>query len=328
MMMRKGASTLLACGWLAAAVFFAAGSVEPVYAQQDEPVQVSVSVEPETVAIGDTVRYRISISAPKEYALELPDFQDDLGGFAIKDFGSEQKIRWGKQYIEKWFLLDTYVSGTYEIPSAIIKYTEPGSDLSEEVTVEAREVVVESVLEGTTGQTDIYDIKSVRSFPSRWGLLLAVVLAVVFVVAAIAAFFITRSKITGEPIIPLPPAHELAYRALDELERKDLPSAGRIKDFFSELSLIIRHYVENRFEIRAPEMTTEEFLESLRSAEELSREHKQVLRDFLEQSDMVKFARYGPVPAEIAANFDAARRFVDETRADNFTGGSDRRYEL
>lgn len=327
-MMKKTTILMLYVCVIAGVVGRASGTVIPAYAQETEPVEVTATVEPPTVAIGDTVRFTISITAPEDYQIELPGLEEDLGGFAIKDFGTERKTRWGKQYIEKWFLLDTYVSGAYEIPAVLVEYTPTGSDLSEEIMTEPLEVIVESVLETTSGQTDIYDIKPPRSLPSRWGLILLVAGILISVCLAAVAFFIMRKKMTGEPIIPPKPAHEIAYRALDALEAQDLISQGLVKEFFSELSLIVRHYVEDRFDIRAPEMTTEEFLESVKASDELRTEQKKLLREFLEQSDMVKFAKYGPAPEEIKMNFVAARRFVDETRGDDFSGGSDGRYEL
>lgn len=328
MMIRRSLVLMLYVSVIAGVAGFAPGGAPCACAQDTEPVEVSATVEPQTVAIGDTVRFSISITAPQDYQIELPGFEEDLGGFAIKDFGTEQKTRWGKQYIEKWFLLDSYVSGTYEIPEVVVTYTPAESDLSEEILTEPLEVIVESVLETTSGQTDIYDIKPPRSLPSRWGLILIVAGVLISICVAVILFFIMRKKSAGEPIIPPKPAHEIAYKALDALEAHDLISQGLIKEFFSELSLIVRHYVEDRFDIRAPEMTTEEFLESVKASDELRSEQKKVLREFLEQSDMVKFAKYGPAPEEIKMNFAAARRFIDETRSDNFSGGSDGRYEL
>jgi len=66
--------------------------------------------------------------------------------------------------------------------------------------------------------------------------------------------------------------------------------------------------------VRAPEMTTEEFFAALRGSEILSAAHKNLLKDFLALCDIVKFARYGPTTDEIDRSYDAAKRFVDETK--------------
>jgi len=292
------------------------------------PVAVTAEVDRSTVAIGDKVRYTIRVEAPKDIEIEFPDFGDNLGGFAVKDFGSEEKTFFGKKRYAKWFLLDTYVSGTYEIPPTFIKYKEPGDEFFEEIETETIEIIVESILETSDERQDIFEIKKPHAYPERWGLYLAIVLGVLIIILSIVGIIYFRKKKAGESLIPPKPAHEIAYQALSALERKQLIDKGLIKDFFSELSLIIRHYVEDRFDIRAPEMTTEEFLVSVKTSDELQAEQKCVLREFLERSDMVKFAKYGPAPEEIRSSFAAARRLVDETRYDADVKNAQVQYDL
>ncbi|MBI4309916.1 MAG: hypothetical protein HY591_06255, partial [Candidatus Omnitrophica bacterium] len=76
----------------------------------------------------------------------------------------------------------------------------------------------------------------------------------------------------------------------------------------------VRHYLEDRFQIKAPEMTTEEFLNLVKTSPALKEEHKRILRDFLNGCDMVKFARHEPTVEEAQANFDLARQLIEETR--------------
>ena len=83
---------------------------------------------------------------------------------------------------------------------------------------------------------------------------------------------------------------------------------------YSKLSQIVRHYVEERFGIRAPEMTTEEFLHHLKTTDVLSQQHKELLEKFLTSCDMVKFAKYAPGIEEVNASFECARDFVIATR--------------
>ena len=109
-------------------------------------------------------------------------------------------------------------------------------------------------------------------------------------------------------------AHEVAYKQLQALRQKDLIRQGRIKEYYSEISDIIRHYLENRFLLKAPEMTTEEFLFYVRDKAELVREHKSLLKDFLVACDLVKFAKHTPSAVDMEAIFASAKKLVDETR--------------
>ena len=83
--------------------------------------------------------------------------------------------------------------------------------------------------------------------------------------------------------------------------------------FCSLVSDVLRGYVEERFELHAPERTTEEFMDELRSNHKLRFEHKALLEDFLSRCDLVKFARFEPTVPELEGLLESALRFIDET---------------
>ena len=95
---------------------------------------------------------------------------------------------------------------------------------------------------------------------------------------------------------------------------------GEVERYYVLLSAVVRQYLENRFGLHAPEMTTEEFLQAAASVQmddsTLLKDHRTLLRDFLTESDLVKFAQYGPDEEHMNSAFGSAKRFVDETRAD------------
>jgi len=161
------------------------------------------------------------------------------------------------------------------------------------------------------------DIKPPVYFPADYFIFILIAAVILLAAAAflIARFLKKRKKEGPAPALEVRrPAHEIAYEALEELRAKDLPSSGRVKEYYFELSDIARHYLEGRFSIKAPEMTTEEFLYFLQGSSALSGAHKGLLTQFLNHCDMVKFARYGPAPGEIEGSFSAAKGLVDETK--------------
>ena len=85
--------------------------------------------------------------------------------------------------------------------------------------------------------------------------------------------------------------------------------------FFVRLSGVIRRYLEDRFALRSPELTTEEFLDELAVSPDLLRSHQEVLRDFLRRADLVKFAHYLPTSSDVEDSLDTARRFLEATRS-------------
>ncbi|MBL8013083.1 MAG: hypothetical protein JNN05_04475, partial [Candidatus Omnitrophica bacterium] len=106
----------------------------------------------------------------------------------------------------------------------------------------------------------------------------------------------------------------VADEQLSWLNKQGLSSPGEFRTYFTELSTIIRTYLEQRFEIRAPEMTTQEFLESMKDSSVLHQQHKDILKELLQTADMVKFAKHQPNGERAALCFDLARRMVNETK--------------
>jgi hypothetical protein len=109
-------------------------------------------------------------------------------------------------------------------------------------------------------------------------------------------------------------AYDEAVTALRALEDRGAPGAADADAWFVELSAIVRRYLEQRYEIRAPELTTEEFLQVATARPELREEHRGLLSSFLERCDRVKFAGYRPDAEESLATLAAARGFIEDTR--------------
>jgi hypothetical protein len=155
---------------------------------------------------------------------------------------------------------------------------------------------------------DIRDIKGMVSVPfEHWGLVIALV--VVALLAGLAWWWWKRHQPApaAEPVV-LPTALEVALAALRQL-REDNPP---VEQFYVRLSDIVRHFLEDRFELHAPERTTEEFLYEVAKDRTLSEAHKEVLSAFLQECDLVKFARHQPDASDRPRAFAAAERFVRE----------------
>jgi hypothetical protein len=157
---------------------------------------------------------------------------------------------------------------------------------------------------------DIRDIKGPVDIPVGWVWLAWTLGALV---AATAVFFLVRRwlqrrRAAAVPQVIIPP-HVRA--------RARLNAALRLlydpKPFCIEVSDTVRWYLEERFQYRAPERTTDEFLEELQASPLLSLTQKQSLADFLCRCDLVKFARYEPTETELRSLHDGALRLVEET---------------
>jgi hypothetical protein len=135
--------------------------------------------------------------------------------------------------------------------------------------------------------------------------------------AAIAVVWLLLYKRRVKKLIRIfKPAHEIAYARLRSLVALNLVEAGRLKEFYESISSILRHYIEDRFNLHAPERTTEEFLVELQSTNVLAPSDKEVLGEFLTHCDLVKFAKHDPTAEQIQRTFDLVKDFIERTKSD------------
>ncbi len=163
----------------------------------------------------------------------------------------------------------------------------------------------------TNSIADIRDIKGLVPLPG-WPWWVWALMAVAVVLIGLLAWWLSRRKPAAEQPIPpvLPTPYQIALRALEALWN-DRPV---VEVFYTKLSDIVRRYLEDRFALHAPERTTEEFLGEGSRNGALSVAHRQLLGEFLQEADLVKFARFRPGDADMKRAYDAAESFVRETK--------------
>ena len=162
---------------------------------------------------------------------------------------------------------------------------------------------------GTNVVQDIRPLKGPVEIPSTYGWLWWVLAGVVAMAAAWLLWRKLRFKKTApQPAVVIPPHRKAKDRLRGAGELMSDPYA-----FCSLVSDVLRNYVEERFNLHAPERTTEEFMDELRTSTQLRPDHKLLLEDFLSRCDLVKFARFEPAEPELRSLLESAERFVDET---------------
>ncbi len=143
-----------------------------------------------------------------------------------------------------------------------------------------------------------------------------ILLSIVVIIAVIAAFIIFRKKgvkkIFTAPKPKLSP-YEVAIRDLMSLKEKNLCAAGAEKEYYTDLTDILRVYLQNRFGINAMEMTTSQITDALNRNEE-TRLPNRLMKQILEIADFVKFAKQRPLPEDNTRSFNSAVQFVEDTR--------------
>jgi hypothetical protein len=155
---------------------------------------------------------------------------------------------------------------------------------------------------------DIRDIKPPIEISSGW-IWLWWLLGAIAIVALLFAWRYFLKRVTQVSVAPPIPAHIRAKQKLEEA----LALISQPKEFCVLVSDTVRFYLEERFDFRAPERTTEEFLRELGGTDLLAPEQKESLGKFLESCDLVKFAKYEPRENELRELHGAAVKLVEET---------------
>ncbi len=279
------------------------------------PVTVKAVVTPASTTIGTRVRYEVTVGAPPGVEVVVAQPAERIGDMDIVDFGTEPPVKTpdGRVVFVRWWQLVAWSPGEHHLSSPEVRYRQAGGELATPPAADV-DVTVASLLERAKDQANIRDIKPPDPIPVDWRpyYALAGVLVALAAVATLVYRLRTRPRRAAPAPPPLPP-HVIALRALESLRARSLVEHGAFKEFYSALSDIVRRYLEERFSVRAPEMTTEEFLLLTSRDGRLAPPHRRLLGEFLTESDLVKFARHLPTRVDSQRAFDAARRFVDDT---------------
>ena len=288
------------------------------------PVEATVRIEPNEPLIGDAVTLTLRVLAAKGVELLMPQFGQAMERFTIVDFTIDERIDdEGRTVSTQTYTLEPPHSGRQSIPPIMIEFVDrrdgakpapEGLDayevLTERLSFEVRSVTPDDAAADLHPPLldELAPLVSARRVLWPWVVLLVVIV--------VATPFVWRYWIRARRRARRRSAYEVATARLTRLTASPRVEAEPVDAFFVELSAIVRWYLENRFELRAEELTTEEFLDAMSQSPDLSGEHQALLRGFLRRADLVKFARFVPSESDVEQSVAAARRFLDETRLD------------
>lgn len=159
------------------------------------------------------------------------------------------------------------------------------------------------------GETVIRDIKPPIEISSGWEWVWWLVIALLVLAGALLVWRWLKNRKTAAVLPPPVPPHVRARQKLAEA----LALLAEPKPFVVAVSDTTRTYLEERFDFRAPERTTEEFLRELAGTRLLLPDQKESLANFLANCDLVKFAKYEPAETELRSLHASAVQLVEET---------------
>ena len=278
---------------------------------EENPVpSIKASISRKRIFIGDRMRYKVEIASRDNLEIEFPQFKDSkIGDCEIKDSGkSVNRSIFGNSSYVNWLDITSYYVGKRTVPSIEIKYRKKGEGLWRKLKTGEFTFTVETVLPRDLKLTDVLDIKGVLC-PFSWFRLFIWIFA-----ASIALWIIVRLilKLIFKKAPPKLP-HEIALGEI-EAASKQFASGGEVKDYYVRISDAVRRYIEGVFSLKAPEMTTQEFLISLSGSSKLLPAHKDLLATFMEACDLVKFAKYKPARNDMESVFNTAKKFIEESK--------------
>lgn len=298
---------------------------QPVGSQttaESDGLRVTATLSDAQPGLGEPVTLELTATRTADLSaarIEWPELGQILLGALGEDVVEVERVALAPDRSGQTALLRLYDTREFELPTVTIRATGPDAD--------AEPLAVVELSPGTLTVAGVApdDAERLPSHGARawladeegpswaWWALGGAVVAL-----AGGAWLLTRARRTADapPAEPPRPPHARALDALDALLAERLPEQGHVEAYFTRLSWIARCYVEERFGLRAPEQTTEEFLSELATHAEdtqLSDRHRELLRTFLTRADLVKFARAGADPGTCVAAAEGIRGFVVET---------------
>lgn len=273
--------------------------------------KVKVRVDTTKIRIGEQFTYKLTVSDTSNVI--LPNL-DNLRGLEIVDSTSVDTV---KNSLIRKFILTGFDSGAFYIPQQQV-FIRNRAYLTDSILIEVATIPID------TTKIRMFDVKPVIEEPIIfddykhyifWGLIALIVLA------GIIWFLKSRKKVDKEPeIVVIKTPVELALDALAELDKKLLWQNNEIKKFYSELTKIVRHYIENELQIPALEKTTDELISTLsdfNDAETIDTNKGTIakLRNLLQEADLVKFAKSKPLANEIEEDRKDAEDIIQNLKS-------------
>jgi len=258
--------------------------------------QVSSSIDSTRIKIGEQITYKIQVELDSTKLVVFPEGQTFLPLEMIESYAVDTTKQNDSYQLIKKYGLTQFDSGAYTIPRQKINI---GGQIifTDSIKVEVNMIAVDTI------QQPLYDIKpivNVDKSPSKWWIYVLITLLIIGLIGFLLYWIIWREKpLSEEEKVALLPPYERAKLALQALDNSHYLENEEIKEYYSELTGIIRKYLDEKVYDHALESTTEELINRLYILKEgnqidLSKEDIINLDSILRRADLVKFAKSKP----------------------------------
>lgn len=298
---------------------------DTAYARED--YFVKISLDSAHLLMGKQTDLHIEIGQPshgEDARLLLPNDTLTKNVEIIDVLGEDTISNSSQTFIKKDILIQSFDSGLY--PIGPLKLLTPSGD-----TIYSNRLSLKVIPVDVDSLETIHSFAPVQKANSKWwdfipdfilDYWIYLIIMIIIIVAGFVIWLMAKKKIKV-PFIPQPKPvspYQMALESLDILRDKHLCEQGREKEYYTELTDILRRYLESRFGINAMEMTSSQILKELQNSE-VARHHYMIKR-ILEIADFVKFAKVRPLPSDNVAVWNNAREFVIDTKPDDSQSSS------
>ncbi|SDF00052.1 Oxygen tolerance [Mucilaginibacter pineti] len=281
--------------------------------------QAGAKLDRTSIMLGEQTQLHLSLKFKVKDKVEFPVLKDSIGKIQIVSSSKTDTIfdkdDLSLETIHKSYTVTAFDSGEYVIPSYAFK-TPAGVVSSPPLSLN---VTPPTDIDTSKAFKDIKQPLTVKYTFLDWlrdnWKLVAGGFAAILVIAGIIYYFIKRPKkeVVVEEVKPAIPPHIIALQKLAEIRDKKLWQQEQTKQYYIELSDVVREYLESRYAIQALEQTSDEIFASLRYMD-IAEEQRNVLRQTLILADLVKFAKEKPLPFENEQTIENAMSFVTKTQ--------------
>ena len=293
-----------------------------IYTTLKAQIAVSASIDSVQMFIGEQAKLTIQALQPQDHTLQFPIFSDSI----TSNLELVSTLKPDTVLLENSMLqvTNTYIVTSFD--SALVYH--PGFEIKAGDNIYLTNPISIKIVDMPidTTQQAITDIKDIYQPPIDWmfyltivGYTILAVLIIALIIYLLNKYLKSRNTNQSEPQPePIDPrkAHEIAYDELEALRQKQLWQSQQFKTYYTELTEILRRYISNRYAIDAMEQTSDDILSEFRRNKELKDKKAEIklLNDVLQLADLVKFAKWQPLPDECERSFHQVTQFIDQTK--------------